>query len=221
MRAGGFAPRRRHGGAICPPTCLSATGTDSPRGPGAPSQGFTVPGAALSPSRCRTGPPTVQTGDEAGPPGPPDTCARGVGCNCALDPCQTPRLRTPRGQEPESGWRGWKLPEARLDAHQWPLRRLPVETVQVLPVGAEGTCPLVAARPPGRRPLGTGSWWPQEKVHCRPFPPRSGCRVGQGTPGRAEVPWNHRLPEAINYLGQETAKEICHQGPGDGAGGVW
>lgn len=59
---GGFTPRQRHGEAICPPTCLPATGTNSPRGPGAPLLGFHGAGHSAKPSALSDGPPTVQTG---------------------------------------------------------------------------------------------------------------------------------------------------------------
>lgn len=105
---GGFTPRQRHGEAICPPTCLPATGTDSPRGPGAPLLGFHGAGHSAEPSALSDGPPTVQTGRRGQNPAasPADTCAQGVGCDCTRSPCQTPRLRTPAGQEPESGLSG-------------------------------------------------------------------------------------------------------------------
>lgn len=107
-RRGGFTPRQRHGEAICPPTCLPATGTDSPRGPGAPLLGFHGAGHSAKPSALSDGPPTVQTGRRGQNPAasPADTCAQGVGCDCTRSPCQTPRLRTPAGQEPESGLSG-------------------------------------------------------------------------------------------------------------------
>lgn len=80
---------------------------------------------------------------------------------------------------------GWKLPEACLDAHQGPFRRLPVKPIQVLHVGAEDKrpeCELLGAPGRGCWALGPGGHRKRNTVD-----PAPAWGLGRGTPGGAEA----------------------------------